>query len=100
MLLTFCYFLYFGTACSKLSDSSKFADDDEYIFPGLAKLVDNGDKTFTLSWEQVPAQDVTYLIFSRTSSRPYNFAAHDASVNELSWRTPDLSFEPNTCYIF
>lgn len=83
-------------ACTK---NQALFESTEFEFQGAERIVDNNDGTFTLSWEPVPAGEVTYYIYSRLKSDSYNFSVETAKTNISTWTSANLRFSGNTCFV-
>lgn len=66
---------------------------------GLKTLNANGDGTWTLSWDKLDIKNVQYAIYSRRENDAYNFKSPVAQTTYTSYKTLDLTFEPDTCFI-
>jgi formylglycine-generating enzyme required for sulfatase activity len=96
LLFTFFMNLFLGIyGCTQNSDTSS---SNFYTFPGIYQVQAQPDGTFILNWEKVPANDVTYKIFSRKESGSFNFEKSIQETTETTFRTGILKLSENTCF--
>jgi hypothetical protein len=85
------------SSCSNLQEEK---GRKEYTFPGIADLAKNPDGTFTISWEKVPAEGVTYRIFSKPETSPeFDFKQSVAYTNDLKFTTEKLEGKSSVCFL-
>jgi hypothetical protein len=94
--------------CNGLVTSS-FLGTGAYEFPGIGRLSNNGDGTYTVEWDKLPAAGVgaQYDLFVKegsatdptASAASFDFSGRPLlRTSENSFRTPNLMLRHNTCF--
>ena len=72
--------------------------DESYTFPGLSKITESTEGTFSLKWESVPSTGVVYNVYAAKFGQPFDFTSVLATVSGTNYETDDLRFQGNTCF--
>lgn len=84
-------------SCAKDESESEYKTA-VYTFPGISSVEKIDDSTIILNWEKVPTTDVTYFIYRRATSEPFNWTAEPIFKVEQSYAELVVNTSQTYCY--